>query len=475
MERGPKRTTTSSRHSIAGATLVTTVALAAAMLTSARTVVDAQRPIQMTFSNPSGVHQTVATAGVINEDNPFFQELGTNGRTCSTCHRQAQGWTITPTELQERFEQTDGLDPIFRTNDGSNCEAADIATVEQRRHAFSLLLTKGVIRIGREVPEGAEFEIIDVDDPYRCGALPTSASMYRRPLPTTNLSFLSTVMWDGRETVPGQAIEDDLISQAHAATVGHAQGAPPSSAQLRAIVNFELGLVTAQARDNVTGNLGERGARGGPRALVRQPFCIGVNDPLHMLPSMPGACPAPSGGFDPNVFTIFDAWNTAPSHERQAIARGEAIFNTRQFVIDNVAGLNGGPQDPVPGPIPNGTCTICHNTPNAGNHSVSMPLNIGVADGSRRTFDLPLYTLRNATTGDMVQTTDPGRAMVTGKWIDIGKFKGPVLRALASRAPFFHDGSAASVREVVEFYDGRFRIGLTKREKADVIAFLQAL
>ena len=122
-----------------------------------------------------------------------------------------------------------------------------------------------------------------------------------------------------------------------------------------------------------------------------------------MLPPMPGACDAPNG-FDPNVFTIFRGWEEARSSGRRAIARGEAIFNTRQFVIDDVAGLNGGPQDPVSGPIQTGTCTICHDTPNAGNHSVSMPLNIGLTDRSQRTPDLPLYTLQNRTTGDTVSS-----------------------------------------------------------------------
>ena len=69
----------------------------------------------------------------------------------------------------------------------------------------------------------------------------------------------------------------------------------------------------------------------------------------------------------------------------------------------------------------------------------------------------------------MVQTTDPGRAMVTGRWRDVGKFKGPVLRALAARAPYFHDGSAATLSEVLEFYDKRFRLQLSDREKADLL------
>ena len=104
-----------------------------------------------------------------------------------------------------------------------------------------------------------------------------------------------------------------------------------------------------------------------------------------------------------------------------------------------------------------------------------MALNIGVADASRRTPDLPLYTLRHRATGETVQTTDPGRAMVTGKWNDIGKFKGPVLRALAARPPYFHDGSAATLEEVVEVYDTRFHLGLSAQEKADLTAFLRSL
>ena len=88
---------------------------------------------------------------------------------------------------------------------------------------------------------------------------------------------------------------------------------------------------------------------------------------------------------------------------------------------------------------------------------------------------LPVYTLLNKTTGHRVQTTDPGRALISGKWNDIGRFKGPVLRALSSRAPYFHNGAAATLDEVVDFYERRFGIGLTAQERADLLAFLRAL
>ena len=120
-----------------------------------------------------------------------------------------------------------------------------------------------------------------------------------------------------------------------------------------------------------------------------------------------------------------------------------------------------------------GTCGTCHDSPNVGNHSVAAPLDIGLTDASRRTPDLPLYTLRNKTTNAIIQTTDPGRALVTGKWKDIGRFKGPILRGLAARAPYFHNGSAATLTDAVQFYNTRFQIGLTDAEVSDLVAFLR--
>jgi cytochrome c peroxidase len=464
-----------TRRMLGGAALLAGSVAAAFVVSSSPGAAADPGAKSLVFSNGSGVLHTVETAVDPGRDNPFFQELGSNGRTCATCHRPAQAWTIAPAEVRERFEGTGGLDPLFRTNDGSNCAGSDVSTIQARRDAYSLLLTKGLIRVALDVPARAEFEIVAVDDPYRCGEPLTKASMYRRPLPTANLTFLSAVMWDGRATVPGRGINADLVEQALDATIGHAQATTAPRQQLRDLVAFEAGIFTAQASDRGAGSLAASGARGGPATLARQPFCLGINDPLGTLPSAPGACLAAAKGLNPLVFTLFGAWMNDASPERRSIARGEAIFNTRRFVIDEVPGLNGTPSDPVSGPLTNGTCTVCHNTPNAGNHSVSMPLNIGIAAASRRSADLPLYTLRNRTTGELVLTTDPGRAMVTGKWSDIAKFKGPVLRALAARPPYFHDGSAASLADVIEFYDTRFTIHLTDAEKADLLAFLLAL
>ena len=88
---------------------------------------------------------------------------------------------------------------------------------------------------------------------------------------------------------------------------------------------------------------------------------------------------------------------------------------------------------------------------------------------------MPLYTLRNKTTGEIKQVTDPGRALIDGKWSHIGRFKGPMLRDLAAHAPYFHNGMAADLAAAVDFYDTRFAIGLTAGEKSDLVAFLRAL
>ena len=136
-------------------------------------------------------------------------------------------------------------------------------------------------------------------------------------------------------------------------------------------------------------------------------------------------------------------------------------------------------------PVVVGKCTTCHDTPHAGDHSVPAPLNIGIADPPLGTDglnasglavgDMPVYTLRNKTTREIKVVTDPGRALITGKWKDIGRFKGPILRGLAGRAPYFHNGSAATLADAVNFYDKRFNLSLTQQQKDDLVAFLRSL
>jgi len=452
-------------------------------------------PNLMPIPNAAGWLETLnTTGGPIDLSGPFFQSLGTNGRSCGSCHLPAQGWTISSQEVKSRFELTQGLDPIFRTNDGSNCDHnIDTSTLQGRRQAYSLLRNRGLIRVALAVPGNAEFTVVSVLNPYGCGD-PSTLSMYRRPLPAANLRFLSTVMWDGRESSgqPGTQkitfatnptdLLADLAHQASDATNGHAQASTPlTPAQQQTIVNFEMALSTAQAIDRIAGPLNAGGAKGGPVTLGTQTlasFFVGINDPLGGNPQ--------GTPFTPVIFNLFDAWANQRSgggdgqgqddriSRRASIARGQVLFNSKPINIVGVAGLN---DDLGVASIP-GTCGTCHDSPNVGNHSVSAPLNIGVGDVNSPldVSYLPVITLQHKTAPYEIKvTTDPGRALITGLWKDVGRLKGPILRGLSSRAPYFHNGSANSLGDAVDFYDKRFQVGFTPQEKQDLIAFLSTL
>ena len=384
--------------------------MAALLTTPITNAEDQEHGPLMVFANPTGLAATFNTAGPLDRNNPFFQSLGTNGRSCGTCHQASDGWTVIPSHIQARFEATNGTDPIFRLNDGSNSPNADVSTVAARKAAYSMLLTKGLIRVGIGIPDTAEFELIDVDDPYDF-ATAGELSLFRRPLPTTNLKFLSTVMWDGRETFPDATSTEcvfgttrcfatlhfDLADQSNSATVGHAKAAQPlTQAQRDAIVQFEMGLFTAQVFDSNAHYLGAHGANGGPQFATSQTSYFGINDVV--------AGDYKTGKpFNPVVFTLYDVWTNltrgrdddGPAVQaRQAVARGQALFNTKPINIVGVKGLN----DDLSVPVLQGSCTTCHDSPNAGNHSIPAPLDIGLTDASRRTPDMPLYQLRNKTT-----------------------------------------------------------------------------
>jgi cytochrome c peroxidase len=432
-------------------------------------------PRFQSFSDPQGRFANLNLGGPTDmSKNAFFQDLGTNGRRCVTCHQANDAWSVTPSHIQARFAATHGTDPIFRTNDGSGCPTQDVSTEEARQEAYSLLLNKGLIRIEQQIPANAEFTVLNNENPYGCTST-EAISAYRRPLPATNIPYLSTVMWDGRETFKNadgtfKPVTDDLAHQAVDATTGHAQGAVPTAEQVQQILDFETHIFTAQIHDRDAGDLSDDGAKGGPLPLSTQEFFIGINDPLGQNPT--------GAAFSSKIFNIYDKWSQIKNRDydehtagRRAVARGEKLFNTLPIPIKGVAGLN----DVLQVETINGFCGTCHDSPNVGDHSVPAPLNIGLVDLSRRTPDLPLVTVICNATGQITQVTDIGRAMVTGRCADIGKFKGPILRGLAGRAPYFHNGSAATLLDAVNFYDTRFVLNLSQQDKDDLIAFLNTL
>ena len=469
------------------------------------------------FPNPAGTSQTYSTInGGIDLTGPFFQSLGTNGRSCGSCHQPSDGMSVSAANVQLRFVLTRGQDPIFRTNDGSNCNHnVDVSTFAGRSAAYSLLRTRGLIRVAIAVPPNADYRVVSVNNPYGCNESDV-ISMYRRPLPSTNLRFLSAVMFDGRESSPATgttkisfsnyptSLLDDLAHQSVDATTGHAQGdgTRPTAAEQQQIVSFEMALFTAQTFSNRAGPLNVHGANGGPIPLATQPFFISINSSVNpLVPTLeqPGGLVTPGDSqFSSAIFNPFDAWASMPSSSpRAAVARGQAIFNAKTINITEVAGINddvsaGGLVAGGISSLP-GTCGTCHDTPNVGNHSFPTPLDIGTGDPdpsnsnvNRGGLDirylpsitvckLDLTTSPPSPTSNCKTTTDLGQALIDGKFDHVGKIKGPILRGLAARAPYFHNGSAQTLLDAVRFYETRFGLALTPQEESDLVAFLSVL
>jgi len=312
-------------------------------------------------------------------NNAFFQSLGTNGRSCLTCHQPSQAMSVSAAYVREVFAATGGHDPLFAPVDGANCPnqvpqadtsgalrggRAGSATLTDLRAAHSQLLNKGLFRIFLPVPKqtngpnphATEYTIEVVSDPNACntdpaynqevdpatGAVTQIISVYRRPLMTSNLKFKTTILADfpGSGDPPfnlsngsplpidpftGQyeglnimwdGREPTLESQASDAVLIHSQATtPPTVAQVAQMVAFEDGIFSAQER------LGpvtlSHGATGGPIDLS-------------------ALSPSDGSALTASVFQEFDAWNnispTTPTTQLQAsIARGQQIFLTFQF------------------------------------------------------------------------------------------------------------------------------------------------
>ncbi|HLG71238.1 MAG TPA: hypothetical protein VK009_12500 [Chloroflexota bacterium] len=367
-----------------------------------------------------GTISTASTAGRFDTGNPFFRALGTNGRACVTCHTPAAGWSLSATVAQARFRATGGRDPLFDPSDGANSPELVASCLQTKADPYSLVLDKGLIRIEERLSADSGFVVAAVDDPDRY-ATASRLSLYRRPLPAANLRFEQAVMWDGRNTLPSGSLPDELGAQARDAALTHAGTPSLPDDVASAIVAFESSLVTAETQDK------EAGALDTPEG----------QSTLDRL-----AKPPPSGASETGL-DVFNGWLGEPQGSaRQAIAQGEAIFNRRTFKLVDVAGFPGTDGHTAV----NTTCRGCHTVLNAGASSGPLFMATGLADAAARTPDLPLYTLRKLATGETLRTTDPGRALVTGRWDDIGKFKVPGLRGLAARPPYFHNGSAATAR-----------------------------
>ena len=385
-------------------------------------------PNNYPLPNSGGEAATFSTRGFVALKSEFFKPQGTNGQTCQSCHIPAEAWSVTPATLQRSFDKTNGTDPGFSSLDANNPDM-DVSTPEARRAAYSMMLTRGVFRRGGPPKADAEWELIAVEDPHGYANV-NRLVHWRRSMPTTNFPVGSvTVNWDAASNIgKGQrAALDNLTTRL---ITGPMHGQPPTPEVVADIGDFETSLFTAQVTVPGVGRLDADGARGGPEELAKMTKAEGD-------------------------FNLFDAWKDDPNPKRAQIARGQRIFNS----------MNPSHK----------SCIACHNSVNNGTSFDNTMFDINTASAAARTPDLPLYTFRNKRTGETRQLTDAGFGNITGKWDDLGLFKTPTLRGLAARPPYFHNGIAATLEDVVRHYEKHFGFVFTDEERADLVAFLNAL
>jgi len=416
------------------------------------------------YDDPSGQLRLLNKSGEVQtKGHPFFTPLGSNGRSCVTCHQPTSAMSLSVDLIRIRWAETEGKDPLFAAIDGSNCP--DLPQDKEESH--SLLFERGLFRIALPWPPVTasgqpvkpDFRIEVVRDPTGCNKNPASISVYRRPRVAANLKYIAlptgvTLLADGREP--------SLQSQAISAALTHEQAsAAPTPAQLKQIEDFERQLFVAQHWDTFGGQLAEPG---GPPLLGADNLASGVA----------GAGAVPAAG---NLAASFAPWRnlSAPNLAirqrafRESVLRGVDLFASREFRLAE------GPQV---------TCATCHRPGGNRPNDIGRSIDIGTTNlpTAKESPELPLFRITcNASApphpqlGRTFLTQDPGRALITGKCADVGSILMQQFRGLTARAPYFANGSAGDLTELVDFHDRRFKIGLTDKEKQDLANFLSIL
>lgn len=457
-------------------------------------------PEMLDYPNANGTQRTLLVGGPLRtKGHPFFEPIGSNGRACISCHQPADGMSLSTATVRERWDVTGGKDPIFAAIDGSNCP--DLPQGNKATH--SLLLDRGLFRIERPWPVREfngkaitpDFTIEVVRDPTGCnsgsyGPEAGRISVYRRPRPVANMKYLLAVGFpfdpkqgyalplDPDTGLPqsGNLMADNragnLRLQMEDAAISHLQLVGKLTPQMiKRLQDFELQIYSAQQVGNHGTRLDTMGATGGPAKL---------------RDSQPGAL----GSIGVPVWSEFEAWEKIAPDEaaklapqelafRQSVARGARVFREKMFLITDSAGINSriGFGNPV-----RNSCVFCHNMSQMGNDVAPGQVDLGTTTlpFADPMADLPLFRIicqgrPHPHYGRVMLTYDPGFALTSGRCEDVGKITLQSMRSLSARAPYFSNGLAKDLREVVDYYERRYSIGYTEQEKLDLVALMSAL
>jgi hypothetical protein len=479
---------------------------------------DRPLPAYVEYANAAGRLGVLNADGpVTTEGHPFFEALGPNGRACVSCHQPADGMSISLESIGSRWTATGGADPIFAAVDGMNCP--NLPARDPASH--SLLLGRGLFRVPLRWPPvdaagnamEPEFTIEVVRDPTGCNTGPVygikgekrEVSVYRRPRPAANLRYVAssgfgvspfigkTGMLAAIDPDTGRPVNMNMMADAREATLktqamsaarAHLELTQGLSEQdLKRIRDFELQLYAAQAFSNEGGVLDEPdGPSGlGPASLAEgRDGVLGNNTSNYVIPMEDKWAKLPKGA---------DAAEASRNAFRESVQRGHDVFFFRTFWIRDAMHINTvGLGNPI-----KRTCSTCHGMHLTGMDTANGWMDVGSTNHpwaleppespwARKLPELPLFKVTcrkdlppHPFLGREIYTQDPGRALISGKCEDVGAIVIQQLRGLTARAPYFSNGSAATLRELVDFYDRRFNIRFTEQEKIDLVNFLSVL
>jgi len=375
----------------------------------------------------------------------------TNGRACATCHVLEEHTVLTPAHVAERLA-ADPADPLFNRIDADEPLAPE-PTYEH--------LKKGLVRVVLDLPDNMDLidlEGIVVTPPER------TVEVWRGVPTVENTAISAPYQYDGRRAT--------LQEQAQGAITAHSQGPEVRPFELDAIAAFQRDQFSSERAHAVARQL----AHGVPVSEIARPE---LDRHFQLTPAQARglvvynlACEACHGGATTNLVV-----NRAV-HELafvQLKPDGNVLFDTtvqppravllprpdNEFLNIGLAGLSYLGQV---GLLP------------LFNASVRLPAYRYrfYTDGSRTTKDLDLPPIPVTASGspfDLVPaldengapifgpnfvpqlfSTDPGRAAITGDPHDFESFDVPPLRGIANTAPYFHDNSAETLRDVVDIY-----------------------
>lgn len=355
-------------------------------------------------------------------------QIVSNGRTCFTCHRGTDhGFGMPPPPLSATVPTTDTL----FTGIDADAQGDPRAAVLLEEHALF-----------RYRPNRFN-DAREQSDPLR------QVFFWRKSPALLNVGLTHGFLMDGRGRTIRETDQGAVFS--HTQDGDHRFDDLFSDADANDLAAFQIGLVS-------------------------DPQLVALRDASHPL----------------HQTLVDDPFYTVPI-QTAAQERGREVFEKYCFSCHNMPNVFGN-RDNVEALGPDG---LSPQFPAHG-PGVGRAFNIGIAErnlhglsftrhlggGTFEPIVLPLAK-DDGSTVMFVVDIDIGLAAVTQRYTDVGRFKVPQLRGLADNAPYFHDNSAATLEEVVDYFDSptynhsadgkRFPVHLTPAERSDLLELLAIL